>query len=178
MASYYQWLPFSSVLKKILLSSTLIVNVRIRTVHAVVIIYLMIGILLAGDLLQISAQLQEKKPSFLKSNDIVYNPTTGNPVPFLNKSSITVLSHNSFVDSVGFFHVVGEVGNNTPNTAKSVQITGTFYDINNAVVGTQFTYTNPSDISSGATALFDLALMSTSVPPSLIDHYKLSTNYQ
>ena len=138
----------------------------------------MIGISLADNLLHITAQSQEKKPSFMKSNHIVNNSTTGNPVPFLNKSSITVLSHNSYIDSVGYFHVVGEVVNNTPNMTKSVQITGTFYDINNAVVGTQFTYTDPSDISSGATARFDLALMSTSVPPSLIDHYKLSTSYQ
>lgn len=178
MASYYQWLTFSSVLKKILLTSTLSGDVRINTIRAVVIIYLMIGISLAGNLLQITAQSQEKKPSFLKYNDIVNNSTTGNPVPFLNKSSITVLSHNSYIDSVGYFHVVGTVENNTPNMTKSVQITGTFYDINNAVVGTQFTYTNPSDIGSGATARFDLALMSTSVPSSLIDHYKLSTSYQ
>lgn len=54
----------------------------------------------------------------------------------------------------------------------------TFYDINNAVVGTQFTYTNPSDISSGATAPFDLVLMSASVPTSLIDHYNLQASYQ
>jgi hypothetical protein len=79
---------------------------------------------------------------------------------------------------VGYFHVVGEVENNTPSTAQFVQITGTFYDINNAVVGTQFTYTNPSDISSGATAPFDLILTSASVPASLIDHYKLVTSYQ
>jgi hypothetical protein len=73
---------------------------------------------------------------------------------------------------------VGEVENDTPNTAKLVQITGTFYDINNAVVGNQFTYTNPSNISSGAKALFDLILMSASVPASLVDHYKLSASYQ
>lgn len=73
---------------------------------------------------------------------------------------------------------MGEVENNTPSTAAFVQITGTFYDINNAVVGTEFTYTNPSDISSGATAPFDLTLMSASVPISLIDHYKLVASYQ
>lgn len=151
---------------------------KVRTIHAVVIIYLMTGISLAGNLLEVTAQSQEKKASFLNSSNIVNISTTGNSIPFLNKSSITILSHNSYADSAGYFHVVGEVENDTPNTAKFVQITGTFYDINNAVVGTQFTHTNPSNISSGAKALFDLVLMSTSVPASLIDHYKLSASYQ
>ena len=136
------------------------------------------AILLAGNSLEVTAQSQENKPSFLNSSNIVNTSTTGNSIPFLNKSSITILSHNSYVDSTGSFHVVGEVENNTPNTTKFVQITGTFYDINNAVMGTQSTYTNPSDISSGATAPFDLILRSASVPASLIDHYKLSANYQ
>ena len=57
-------------------------------------------------------------------------------------------------------------------------MTGTFYNIDNAVVGTQFTYTNPSDIGSGQKAPFDLILMSASVPSSLIDHYNLQANYQ
>ena len=151
---------------------------KVRTIHAVVIIYLMTAISLAGNLLEVTAQSQEKKPSFLNSSNIVNTSTTGNSIPFLNKSSITILSHNSYVDSVGYFHVVGEVENNTPNTAKFVQITGTFYDINNAVVGTQITYTNPSNISSGAKAPFDLVLVSTSVPSSLVNHYKLSASYQ
>lgn len=151
---------------------------KVRIIHAAVIIYLMTGILLAGNALEVTAQLQEKKPSFLNSSNIVSISTTGNSIPFLNKSSITILSHNSYVDSVGYFHVVGEVENDTPNTAKFVQITGTFYDINNAVVGTQFTHTNPSNISSGAKALFDLVLVSTSVPSSLVNHYKLSASYQ
>jgi hypothetical protein len=73
---------------------------------------------------------------------------------------------------------VGDVENNTPSTAEFVQITGTFYDINDAVVGTQFTYTNPSDISSGGKVPFNLVLMSASVPTSLIDHYKLVASYQ
>jgi hypothetical protein len=153
--------------------------VKVKLIHAVVIIYLMTAISLAGNSQEVTAQSQEKKPSFLNSTAISNTSTTGNSIPFLNKShSVTILSHSSYVDSVGYFHVVGKVENNTPSTAEFVQITGTFYDINNAVVGTQFTYTIPSDINSGATAPFDLILMSASVPASLIDHYKLVTSYQ
>jgi hypothetical protein len=135
----------------------------------------MTGISLAGNSLEVTAQSQSQE--VLKKYQSA-NVGTGNSIPFLNKSSITILSHNSYVDSAGYFHVVGEVENNTPSTAEFVQITGTFYDINNAVVGTQFTYTNPSDISSGGKAPFDLVLMSASVPTSLIDHYNLVASYQ
>ena len=75
----------------------------------------MTAISLAGNSLEVTAQSQEKKPSFLNSSNIVNTSTTGNSIPFLNKShSVTILSHNSYTDSVGYFHVVGEVENNTP----------------------------------------------------------------
>ena len=127
---------------------------------------------------QIIAQAYEKR-ALMDTGKIIRILTTDNSVPFLNKSrSVTILSHNSYTDSVGYFHVVGKVQNNTPNPAQLVQVTGAFYDINNALVGTQFTHTNPSDISSGAMAAFDLILNSASVPASLIDHYKLDVTYQ
>jgi hypothetical protein len=65
-----------------------------------------------------------------------------------NLNGLQILSHNSFTDSLGYLHVVGEIKNNYPATATFVRIVGTFYDINNQVVGTQFTYANPSDIGS------------------------------
>ena len=76
---------------------------------------------------------------------------------------LQILSHNSFTDSVGYLHVVGEVQNNTPANAQFVQVIGTFYDNNNQVVGTQFTYTNPSDIGAGQKAPFELILTSASI---------------
>ena len=127
---------------------------------------------------KVLAQLYEKRAS-MDSSNIVHFLTSENSVPFLNKSrSVTILSHNSYTDSLGYFHVVGMVENNTPKPARLVQVTGAFYDINNALVGSQFTHTNPSDISSGATAPFDLILKSASVPASLIDHYNLDVTYQ
>ena len=151
---------------------------KVKLIHAVVIIYLMIGISLADNLVGATAQSQEKNASPSNSGSI-YNISTENSIPFLNKSrSVTILNHNSYTDSAGYFHVVGKVENNTPSPAQSVQVTGTFYDINNALVGTQFTYTNPSDISSSAMAPFDLILKSASVPASLIDHYKLDVSYR
>jgi hypothetical protein len=74
-------------------------------------------------------------------------------------------------------HVVGEVMNNTPTVARFVQVTGTFYDTNNKVVATDFTFTNPSDIGSGQKAPFDLTLTSASIHISQIDRYNLIPSY-
>jgi len=95
-----------------------------------------------------------------------------------NLNGLQILSHNSFTDSIGYLHVVGEIKNNYPSTATFVTIVGTFYNINNQVVGTQFTYANPSGIGSGQKAPFELILSSASVPISLIDHYNLRATYQ
>jgi hypothetical protein len=92
--------------------------------------------------------------------------------------SFKILISNDFIDSIGYLHVVGEVENNTPTNAQFVKITGTFYDSNNQVVATDFTYTNPSDIGSGQKAPFELTLTSASVPVSEIDHYNLIASYQ
>jgi hypothetical protein len=94
-----------------------------------------------------------------------------------NPNGLQILSHNSFTDSIGYFHVVGEIKNNSPSTATFVKIVGTFYDVNNQVVATDFTYANPNDIGSGDKAPFDLSLLSASVPISQIDHYNLQASY-
>ena len=95
-----------------------------------------------------------------------------------NLNGLQILSHNSFTDSIGYLHVEGEIKNNYPSTATFVRIVGIFYDINNQVVGTQFTYANPSDIGSGEKAPFVLILTSASIPFSQIDHYSLQASYQ
>jgi hypothetical protein len=93
-------------------------------------------------------------------------------------NSVEILSHNSYTDSLGFLHVVGEVKNNSPSLVEFVKIIGTFYDANDEVVGTHFTYTNPSDLVRGSKAPFDLILTSASIPISDIDHYNLAASYQ
>jgi hypothetical protein len=116
------------------------------------------------------------RPSFMNLNetkDSIPEKSIDN-----NPSGLQILSHNSFTDSIGYFHVVGEIKNNYPSTATFVKIIGTFYDVNNIVVGTDFTYANPSDITSGQKAPFELLLMSASVPISQIDHYNLQVTSQ
>jgi len=117
-----------------------------------------------------------KTPSFMNANETEQSK----PSPFLESSSngLEILSHNSFTDSIGTMHVVGEVQNNSPTTATFVKVIGTFYDTNDRVVATDFTYTNPSDIGAEDKAPFDLTLTSASVPVSQIDHYNLVASSQ
>ncbi|HEX2406554.1 MAG TPA: sulfatase-like hydrolase/transferase, partial [Nitrososphaeraceae archaeon] len=50
---------------------------------------------------------------------------------------------------------------------------GTFYDNNNKIVGTSFTFTEPSDLASGEKAPFDLILQDTTIPIEQIERYSL-----
>ncbi len=95
-----------------------------------------------------------------------------------NVNGLQILSHKLFTDSRDYLHVVGEIKNNYPSTTTFVRIVGTFYDINNQIIGTQFTYSNPSDIRPGEKAPFVLVLSSSSIPISQIDHYSLQASYQ
>jgi hypothetical protein len=95
-----------------------------------------------------------------------------------NSDGVQILKNSSFIDSNGNMHVVGEVRNNRPSTAVFVTIVGSFYDLQNETVATQFTYAKPANIESGQKATFELIVTSASVPISLIDHYNLQINYE
>jgi hypothetical protein len=116
----------------------------------------------------------EKRPSFLNSSDI----SNLQESPTQQAGPVRILSSNQFIDRIGYSHVVGEVENNTPASIEFVKVTGTFYDSNNQVVATDFTYTNPSDIALGQKAPFELILTSASIPVAQIDHYNLQVSYK
>ena len=117
-----------------------------------------------------------KTPSFLNSSIPI--PTKGTEPTLASLSGLEILSHNSFTDSIGYLHVVGEVQNNGPTNLQFVKVTSTFYDSNNQVVATDFTYTNPTDIGPRQKAPFELILSSASIPITQIDHYNLVASYQ
>jgi Periplasmic copper-binding protein (NosD) len=95
-----------------------------------------------------------------------------------NNNTLKILSHNSFIDSAGYFHVVGEAQNVSPNTLESVKVIGTFYDVDGKVVGTHFTFTNPDKLPAGDKAPFELIVTSASIPVKEIDNYRLSLDWK
>ena len=86
---------------------------------------------------------------------------------------LTILSHDSYINSAGTMHIIGEVVNNASNSAEYVKIIGTFYDNTNKIVGTSFTYTKPSDLGPNEKAPFDLILQYTTIPIEQIERYGL-----
>jgi hypothetical protein len=65
---------------------------------------------------------------------------------------------DSYYDSIDSAHVVGEVTNNGPDVSKFTKVSGTFYDDQNKIVATGFTYTDPSDLGPGQSAPFDMIM--------------------
>lgn len=68
-------------------------------------------------------------------------------------------------DAIGYHHVVGEVQNNADRRATFVKVVATFYDAAGTVVGTAFTFTDPSEVPAGGSAPFDLFVDADDVPP-------------
>jgi hypothetical protein len=102
-----------------------------------------------------------------------------NPYAFGQASfPVKIVSSSNYIDSIDYYHVVGEVENSSPSVIKYVQVIGTFYDGVNRVVGTSFTFTTPPDISPGSKAPFDLFLGSASIPIRQITNYSLQVSYQ
>jgi hypothetical protein len=113
-----------------------------------------------------------------ESLDSAQNTDNSTPTENTMSSVLKVLSMNSFIDSIGYFHVVGEVENDTPALAKFVKVTGTFYNKGNEVVATDFTYTSPQDLAPGDKAPFEIILTSASIPFSEIDNYRIIASSQ
>jgi hypothetical protein len=95
-----------------------------------------------------------------------------------SNNKVDITSYNSYINSIGHLHVIGEVENNSPVIAEFVKIIGTFYDDNGNVVGTSFTYSNPTDIGSGEKAPFDLILSDSTIPVEQIKEYRLTISYR
>ena len=91
---------------------------------------------------------------------------------------IDIPSYNSYINSIGHLHVIGEVENNSPIIAEFVKIIGTFYDDSGTVVGTSSTYADPNDIDPGEKAPFDLILSDSTIPVDQIKKYQLTISYR
>jgi hypothetical protein len=90
---------------------------------------------------------------------------------------VNILSHNTHEDG-DYLHVVGEVKNGLSRSIDFVKVTGTFYDVGNSVIGTDFTFTDPNTLEAGETAPFDLTLYTDAVNPSDVANYKLRVSWQ
>ena len=80
------------------------------------------------------------------------------------------------MDSLGFFHVVGEVANTSNQTVRFVQITASIYDPSHVIIGTGYAYSDIDTLGPGERSAFYLSSdLSHAVQ---IGTYQLSTSSQ
>jgi hypothetical protein len=91
-------------------------------------------------------------------------------------SEITVQSSSSYTDKLGYYHVVGEVKNNsTIDSMNYVKIVSTFYDDTKKVIGTDFTYADIDVLRPSEKSSFDI-ILNSAAQSQKVSSYKLSTS--
>jgi hypothetical protein len=65
-----------------------------------------------------------------------------------------------YLDSIGVYHLVGNVTNKGDATARSVEVDASFYDSNGRIIDTATGYTGPSDVTSGTSETFEVVSVS------------------
>jgi hypothetical protein len=105
-------------------------------------------------------------------------PVPSFPQPASSYPPPVILSQNSYVDNIGSMHIVGEVLNQAPVTAEFVEIIATFYNAYGQVMGTDFTFADPSDLSPGQRAPFEIIVPEGRMPLYQMSTYGLRVDWQ
>jgi hypothetical protein len=74
--------------------------------------------------------------------------------------SLSILSHRISTDEIfddPTMDIDGEIQNTGTETVDFVQVTATFYDQSNSILGSDYTYTEPSTLEPGQTAPFKVS---------------------
>lgn len=83
-------------------------------------------------------------------------PVQTSPQVTAAPGDLAVVSHQSYIDSLGWYHIVGEVQNNASTSMEYVEVIAKLYNSEKEVIGTKLTFTAPDVIAPGAAAPFDI----------------------
>jgi hypothetical protein len=78
------------------------------------------------------------------------------------------------------FNINGEIQNNRDETIEFVEVIATFYDSNKAVLGSDFTFSDPDTLRPGQAAPFEISLwpgVNTDIPISEIASIKMHIDW-
>jgi hypothetical protein len=121
----------------------------------------------------ITPPLQQQPSNVLPPPSGPLYPTPPFPTQGFTYQSPTLVTQSSYYDSIGTMHIVGEVINQSPVTARFVEIIATFYNSNNQVIGTDFSFTDPTDLAPGQRAPFEILVPEGSMPMYQLSYYGL-----
>jgi hypothetical protein len=115
----------------------------------------------------------------LAGNDYVHpwlaTTTTAPPPSPPPPAGFSTRNTTSYVTPWDTLHVVGEVVNNNPYNARFVKVIGSFYDANNNLIATDYTYSCLGVIPADGDSPFDLLLFDP--PPGVqIQRYSLTVD--
>ncbi len=85
-------------------------------------------------------------------------------------------NHSNFIDSIGWYHIVGEVQNTGDVAAKFIKITATFYDAGDTPIDVEFSYTEIDVVNPGRKSPFEVILLDAQQSIK-VDHYSLSVSH-
>jgi hypothetical protein len=91
-------------------------------------------------------------------------------------ANVDILSHTGYLDSSGYYHVVGEVQNVGDQAVNFVKIEVTFYDSNNVDIANRFDLTMLYVLLAGRKSPFDIVLLDTTQSAN-VNHYSLSVTF-
>lgn len=117
---------------------------------------------------------QDIKSSSTKTEEQAQEPQATEEAQL--KGKVEVKSHKSSLSS-GYTKVVGEVVNNTEAPVTYVKVTATFYDKDDQVIGTGFSYagdTTDTPLEPTLTTPFEVSSFPDQINP---DHYKLDVTW-
>ena len=89
--------------------------------------------------------------------------------------ALEIVSHSSYVSSIGMYHVVGEVRNNSSNNLEVVKITATFYNSVDVVIASDFAYVDIDILVPNQRSPFEVMELDTEVSAQ-VDHYSLAVS--
>ena len=89
---------------------------------------------------------------------------------------VTILSHTGYLDSSGYYHVVGELENIGEQAVNFVQIEATFYQADDVVITVRIAVTMLNTILVNRKSPFEILLLDTT-ESSKVDHYNLNLTF-
>lgn len=88
---------------------------------------------------------------------------------------VEIVSHSGFVDTIGYYRVVGEVENIGSSSLEDIEITATFYNESHVEVTTVSTHTALLVLLPGRKSPFGLVLVDID-QSAKVDHYSLTVS--